>query len=146
MNKNFFNKILLRFVIIILAASISLILSGQSDHIKQKQIELVNKIYQLQRHESKNFNIEIHYPQVQTQSFQGDLSRINSMLKDAAVAALDSSYEVFVANVEKEIMDYNNWVEYEVRNCREIICIFLESMLIYVMNEFSDSGGHFHGT
>ncbi len=32
------------------------------------------------------------------------------------------------------------------RNCREIICIFLESMLIYVMNEFSDSGGHFHGT
>ena len=33
-----------------------------------------------------------------------------------------------------------------VRNCREIICIFLESMLIYVMNEFSDSGGHFHGT
>ena len=34
----------------------------------------------------------------------------------------------------------------EVRNCREIICIFLESMLIYVMNEFSDSGGHFHGT
>lgn len=114
MNKNFFNKILLRFVIIILAASISLILSGQSDHIKQKQIELVNKIYQLQRHESKNFNIEIHYPQVQTQSFQGDLSRINSMLKDAAVAALDSSYEVFVANVEKEIMDYNNWVEYEV--------------------------------
>ncbi len=79
MNKNFFNKILLRFVIIILAASISLILSGQSDHIKQKQIELVNKIYQLQRHESKNFNIEIHYPQVQTQSFQGDLSRINSM-------------------------------------------------------------------
>lgn len=31
-------------------------------------------------------------------------------------------------------------------NCREIICIFLESMLIYVMNEFSDSGGHFHGT
>ena len=110
MNKNFFNKILLRFVIIILAASISLILSGQSDHIKQKQIEF----YQLQRHESKNFNIEIHYPQVQTQSFQGDLSRINSMLKDAAVAALDSSYEVFVANVEKEIMDYNNWVEYEV--------------------------------
>ena len=34
----------------------------------------------------------------------------------------------------------------ELRNCREIICIFLESMLIYVMNEFSDSGGHFHGT
>ena len=33
-----------------------------------------------------------------------------------------------------------------IRNCREIICIFLESMLIYVMNEFSDSGGHFHGT
>ena len=32
------------------------------------------------------------------------------------------------------------------RNCREIICIFLESMLIYVMNEYSDSGGHFHGT
>ena len=32
------------------------------------------------------------------------------------------------------------------RNCREIICIFLESMLIYVMNEFSDSGGHFHGS
>ena len=32
------------------------------------------------------------------------------------------------------------------RNCREIICIFLESMLIYVMNEFSDSGGHFHST
>ena len=32
------------------------------------------------------------------------------------------------------------------RNCREIICIFLESMLIYVMNEFSDSGGHFHDT
>ena len=31
-------------------------------------------------------------------------------------------------------------------NCREIICIFLESVLIYVMNEFSDSGGHFHGT
>ena len=36
--------------------------------------------------------------------------------------------------------------EDNVRNCREIICIFLESMLIYVMNEFSDSGGHFHGT
>ena len=35
---------------------------------------------------------------------------------------------------------------YTLRNCREIICIFLESMLIYVMNEFSDSGGHFHGT
>ena len=35
---------------------------------------------------------------------------------------------------------------YVIRNCREIICIFLESMLIYVMNEFSDSGGHFHGT
>ncbi len=35
---------------------------------------------------------------------------------------------------------------FTVRNCREIICIFLESMLIYVMNEFSDSGGHFHGT
>lgn len=34
----------------------------------------------------------------------------------------------------------------KLRNCREIICIFLESMLIYVMNEFSDSGGHFHGT
>lgn len=33
-----------------------------------------------------------------------------------------------------------------IRNCREIICIFLESMLIYVMNEFSDSGGHFHDT
>ena len=33
-----------------------------------------------------------------------------------------------------------------VRNCREIICIFLESMLIYDKNEFSDSGGHFHGT
>ena len=32
------------------------------------------------------------------------------------------------------------------RNCREIICIFLESMLISVMNEFGDSGGHFHGT
>ena len=37
-------------------------------------------------------------------------------------------------------------IAFLVRNCREIICIFLESMLIYVMNEFSDSGGHFHGT
>lgn len=37
-------------------------------------------------------------------------------------------------------------IENGLRNCREIICIFLESMLIYVMNEFSDSGGHFHGT
>lgn len=37
-------------------------------------------------------------------------------------------------------------VKKRIRNCREIICIFLESMLIYVMNEFSDSGGHFHGT
>lgn len=31
----------------------------------------------LRGYESKNFNKEIHYPQVQTQSFQGDLSRIN---------------------------------------------------------------------
>ena len=57
----------------------------------------------------------------------------------------------------KELMDYGFvekksyegyplHVEYSLRNCREIICIFLESMLIYVMNEFSDSGGHFHGT
>lgn len=58
MNKNFFNKILLRFVIIILAASISLILSGQSDHIKQKQIELVNKIYQLQRTLAEKFKTD----------------------------------------------------------------------------------------
>lgn len=42
-------------------------------------------------------------------------------------------------NIENGIINF-------VRNCREIICIFLESMLIYVMNEFSDSGGHFHGT
>lgn len=39
-----------------------------------------------------------------------------------------------------------NYPHTTIRNCREIICIFLESMLIYVMNEFSDSGGHFHGT
>ena len=47
--------------------------------------------------------------------------------------------------IRKEITE--NLKKYtNLRNCREIICIFLESMLIYVMNEFSDSGGHFHGT
>lgn len=47
--------------------------------------------------------------------------------------------------IQKQQSDQEK-TESMVRNCREIICIFLESMLIYVMNEFSDSGGHFHGT
>lgn len=59
---------------------------------------------------------------------------------------ITNSNENFLRNPEgkkeKRITDSN----LSLRNCREIICIFLESMLIYVMNEFSDSGGHFHGT
>lgn len=44
------------------------------------------------------------------------------------------------------VVEDDRLLNHTLRNCREIICIFLESMLIYVMNEFSDSGGHFHGT
>lgn len=51
-------------------------------------------------------------------------------------------YGLFVKDMGTMIQFYRDVL----RNCREIICIFLESMLIYVMNEFSDSGGHFHGT
>ena len=75
--------------------------------------------------------------------------------------AAETMYRIFVATAIGLVL--LNWIwqlfknfgliagveaedPFKLRNCREIICIFLESMLIYVMNEFSDSGGHFHGT
>ena len=67
-----------------------------------------------------------------------NLSIKNSNLKFLICTSLDERNGSFItAHIYDIIL---------LRNCREIICIFLESMLIYVMNEFSDSGGHFHGT
>ncbi len=64
-----------------------------------------------------------------------------------AVAALAEENGIPVTDLPLDSsLDVKLSVLDELRNCREIICIFLESMLIYVMNEFSDSGGHFHGT
>lgn len=67
---------------------------------------------------------------------ESGIKRIEHLVQDIALALL-------VGCLMKSI---GVSIVMEIRNCREIICIFLESMLIYVMNEFSDSGGHFHGT
>lgn len=52
---------------------------------------------------------------------------------------------IVLAKVYRALRNYNI-TTCRIRNCRKIICIFLETMLIYVMNKFNDSGGHFHGT
>lgn len=42
------------------------------------QIVLENNIYKIQRQKYNSFNIEIHYPQIQTATFQCDIAQINS--------------------------------------------------------------------
>ena len=89
-------------------------ISQYSVQTNTNQIVLENNIYQIQRQKNKSFNIEIHYPQIQTATFQCDITQINSMIKDVAIAVLDHSYADFVFNVEKEFKDLNNWIEYNV--------------------------------
>lgn len=89
-------------------------ISQYSVQTNTNQIVLENNIYQIQRQKNKSFNIEIHYPQIQTATFQCDITQINSMIKDVAIAVLDHSYADFVFNVEKEFKDLNNWIEYDV--------------------------------
>ena len=89
-------------------------ISQYSVQTNTNQIVLENNIYQIQRQKNKSFNIEIHYPQIQTATFQCDIAQINSMIKDVAIAVLDHSYADFVFNVEKEFKDLNNWIEYNV--------------------------------
>lgn len=88
--------------------------SQYSVQTNPNQIVLQNNIYQIQRQKYNSFNIEIHYPQIQTTTFQCDIAQINSMIKDVATAVLDRSYADFVFNVEKEFNDLNNWIEYNV--------------------------------
>lgn len=89
-------------------------ISQYSVQANTNQIVLENNIYQIQRQKNNSFNIEIHYPQIQTATFQCDITQINSMIKDVAIAVLDHSYADFVFNVEKEFNDLNNWIEYNV--------------------------------
>ncbi len=89
-------------------------ISQYSVQTNTNQIVLENNIYQIQRQKNNSFNIEIHYPQIQTATFQCDITQINSMIKDVAIAVLDHSYADFVFNVEKEFKDLNNWIEYNV--------------------------------
>lgn len=89
-------------------------ISQYSVQANTNQIVLENNIYQIQRQKNNSFNIEIHYPQIQTETFQCDITQINSMIKDVAIAVLDHSYADFVFNVEKEFKDLNNWIEYNV--------------------------------
>ncbi len=89
-------------------------ISQYSVQTNTNQIVLENNSYQIQRQKNKSFNIEIHYPQIQTATFQCDITQINSMIKDVAIAVLDHSYADFVFNVEKEFKDLNNWIEYNV--------------------------------
>lgn len=55
------------------------------------------------------------------------------------MAVLDSSCEVFVANTEKEIMDYNNWIEYEVTY--EILHINAQFIRV-IFSVFAYNGEH----
>ena len=89
-------------------------ISKYSVQTNPNQIVLENNIYKIQRQKYNSFNIEIHYPQIQTATFQCDIAQINSMIKDVATAVLDRSYADFVFTVEKEFNDLNNWIEYNV--------------------------------
>ena len=89
-------------------------ISQYSVQTNTNQIVLENNIYQIQRQKNNSFNIEIHYPQIQTATFQCDITQINSIIKDVAIAVLHHSYADFVFNVEKEFKDLNNWIEYNV--------------------------------
>jgi Protein of unknown function (DUF3298). len=78
-----------------------------------KDIVLQNKTYKLTRESQKSYNVEIHYPKIPITSTECNAMQINTIIRDVAVSIFDSSYNEFVDNLERNLKDFNKWVEYE---------------------------------